>query len=211
MQAQSDGDVPSLRHNIKGDFMLPTPVGNRAFTKTVDGIADVHLSWQYPFLKDFFIGAGLNYVYMQINDFVINDAINANTQMYIPHLIAGYEKFANDIFSYGISVRAGYSFMSFSSNSCSSSNGNFTPEQKGYSLEPAGFLAMSSGENLTFGLIASYHMVFAEYNSSLVCLKSFSGLTPAESEGIYQFISVGFGFTAFMGEEKKRKRRYHNY
>jgi hypothetical protein len=200
---------PPLRQNISGDFMLPTPVANKAFAKTVIGIADVHLSWHYPVFEDFYFGAGFNYVYMQINDFIVNDAINANVQMYVPFGVLGYEKFANDMFSYGFYIRSGYSMMKYFSSSCQTSTGHIQPEQQAFSLEPGAKFSLSSTENLTFGLIFSHHIIFTDYNASLVCLNNFSGMNESDSEGVYQFPSVGFCFTVLLGEEKPGKRKSH--
>ncbi len=192
------GVIPTLRPNVKGDFQLPIPLANRSFSRTVNGIADAGLSVQFPFLRNFYAGAGFRYTYMQISDFIINTKIDANMKQYAPFAKVGFEKFTTERISYSIALRAGYSWIDFTSNTCPGK-----PAQQAYYLQPEFALSILSTENLGFSFIVSYSWINAQYGPELLCLPNFSGMIPSDNKGAYQVFSVGFGFTAFFGKERK--------
>ena len=198
--------IPTFRMNIKGDFKLPTPTFNKAFAKTVGGIADASLSFNFPLTQKIHIGAGFRYTYFQINDLILNSNTNANIQVYSPFIRIGFEKYANAKLIYGFGVRTGYSFLNFFSSTFDNNDSlNCTPRQMGLILEPEFTIGLMAGENVAFSLQLSYNIIFAEYTSSNVCLPNFSGLAASDSKGKYQFFCAGFGFTAFLGDSQKKK------
>ncbi|MFN3343871.1 MAG: hypothetical protein ACK40M_14335 [Flavobacteriales bacterium] len=198
--------IPDIRYGLKGSFKLPTPIKNKAFTSVIDGIADANLSFHYPFLRHFYFGAGYRYSYFQINDFRAKADLNANLQIHSPFAVLGFERFATPRFLYGVSLRSGYSMLHFKSNTCLSNN----PEGKGAGqeavfIEPEFTLELMSGENMAFSFVTSWTWILDEFGAENICLSNFSGLTADDSKGYYQFISVGFGFTVFLGGEKRSK------
>lgn len=204
--------IPDIRYGIKGAFKLPSPVANKAFYETIDGIADANASFHYPFLRYFYGGVGYRYTYFQINDFQVNNELNANLQVHSPFGVVGFERFANARVLYGLAFRSGYSMLNFFSNSCAGVN----PESKGKSqatwfVEPELSFSLMTTENLCFSFVFSWTIIGAEYGPENVCLPNFSGLSAEASKGNYQFYSAGFGFTVFLGGEKKRKARYMGY
>lgn len=204
--------IPDIRMGIKSGFKLPTPVANSAFAKTIDGIADAFASYHFPVMRYFYAGGGYRYTYFQINDFKVNSSLNANLQIHSPYAVFGYERFANSRFLYGFGLKGGYSFLNFFSNSCS----GVDPDSKGHGqsawfIDPELSLSLMAGENLCFSFLFSWTIIGAEYGPENLCLPNFSGLKDSDNQGNYQFFSAGFGFTVFLGGEKKRKARYLGY
>lgn len=201
--------IPAYRMNIKGDFKLPTPIRNKAFAKTIDGIADASISFNYPFLKYFHGAVGFRYSYFQINDLKINAKTNANLQIYSPFVKLAYERYANSVFLYGLSLKAGYSYLNYYSSTCQQCDSTKTcmPRQQAFMIEPELSLTMMANDNLAFSFLLGYTVIFDHYSASNVCLSNFSGLTAKDSQGYYQYFCAGFGFTAFLGAEKNSKRR----
>ncbi|MFZ5554039.1 MAG: hypothetical protein ACOZCO_13065 [Bacteroidota bacterium] len=200
--------IPEVRQNIKADFKLPTPTGNPSFVKTVNGIADLSISYNYPVLRYFTLGGGFKFTYMQINDFKTNVKTNANIKTYTPFVRLGFEKFTRPKFFYGIHLKGGYTSMSFFSNICDSLYGEKGgPKDKGLYLEPEFSFYLLGSDNLAFGILFSYDLVFAEYGPDNVCLPNFSGLTADDSKGIYQYLSIGFGFSVSISDERKKRNR----
>jgi hypothetical protein len=198
--------IPELRHSIKADFKLPTPLANFAFTKTVNGIADIAASWQYPVLRFIYLGAGYRYTYWEISDLQGNDKLAASTQFHSPYAVVGYERFASPIFSYSFALKAGYSFMEFYSNTFPSVNGKSKgPGQQAFWFSPEFTLGLMANDNLNFSMNVSYSLFTEEYTAADVGLTSFSGLAASDSEGFYQVFAIGFGFTVYLGGEKKRR------
>lgn len=191
--------APDYHWNIKGDFKLPTPVFNKAFAKTVGGVADASVSLHYPIQNKFHIGAGFRYTFFQINDLVINSKTNANLQILSPFVRFSFEKFVTPNLTCGFGIRTGYSMLNFYSNTF---NQNDTlvcePRQQSLFLEPEFTIGLMAGENLYFSFILSHNIIFSEYGSKNVCLPNFSGLSASDSKGNYQFFCAGFGFTVFL-------------
>jgi hypothetical protein len=62
-----------------------------------------------------------------------------------------------------------------------------------------------ANDNLNFSMNVSYSLFAEEYTAADVGLTSFSGLAASDSEGFYQVFAIGFGFTVYLGGEKKRR------
>jgi len=200
--------VPDVRQNIKGDFKIPTPTYNKSFTKTVNGIADMSLHYNYPVFRYFTAGAGFKFTYLQINDFKTNVKTNANVKIYTPFVRFGFEKFTRPKFFYGAHLKAGYASLNFFSNICDSLYGEKGgPKDKGLYLEPEISFYLMAGDNLAFGIQIAYNFIFDKYGPDNVCLPNFSGMTAADSEGNYQYFSLGFGFSASISKERKKRGR----
>lgn len=200
--------VPDVRQTIKGDFKIPTPTYNKSFTKTVNGIADMSLHYNYPVFRYFTAGVGFKFTYLQINDFKTNVKTNASVKVYTPFVRLGFEKFTRPKFFYGLHLKTGYSTLNFYSNICDSLYGDSgAPKDKGFYIEPEISFYLMASDNLAFGIQIAYNVIFDQYGPDNVCLPNFSGMSASDSQGNYQFFSLGFGFSASISKERKKRGR----
>jgi hypothetical protein len=191
-----------LSSSIEGDFKIPTPLRNEAFDKIANGIADINLLYQYPVLKKFSVGLGFKYNYYQFRDFISNNTFANSGKLfnYAPFGRLSFIKFSNPRLFWQISAKAGYSFMQFNSYTCTAA-GEKSHDQSTFFLEPQIGAHLFVDESLSFSLIVSNYFGFGNFNSGLMCLPNFAGLSEEDSIGNYSMLGIGFGFTYFFNKK----------
>lgn len=194
-----------LSHSIKMDFKLPTATHNSAFKSIHNGVSDVSLSYQYPLVKGFGIGAGVVHTYMQVDEFAINTQalISGRVHRLSPFGKIFYEGFLNQYFVLDIGVKAGYSALWFKSNYCRDSGE--VRQGRGFFLEPYIGLYMPSKNGFNVGLILGYSITGYEYTPADLCQTSLPGYASDSYLGNINTFSIGFGFAAFLGQGDARR------
>jgi hypothetical protein len=190
---------------IEGDFKIPTPLYNKAFRKIANGIADANILFQYPITKSILLGAGFKYGYFQFVDFLTNNSFSNSGKLfsYSPYGRISYLKFSNPRLFFQLSVKAGTSLMQFNSFTCSNL-GEKPRTQNSFFLEPQISAHIFVDESLSFSMAISNYIGFNSFNPSLMCLDSFSGYNASDSEGNYNVLGIGFGFTYFFNKKGEK-------
>jgi hypothetical protein len=193
--AQDKKKVPT---SFKMDFKLPNTMSNRAFDQVVDGISDVNISYQFPLYKNLTLGFGMKHAFYKIDDLAITELTNGKANTFAPFARLTYEKWVSERIFFDVGVNGGYSFMFYESETCESPHKISAPH-----IEPHAGIYMMSNENLGFGIIVAYNFILADFTPEYLCLDDFSGFSEADTKGISQTLSFGFGFTSIIGGKKK--------
>jgi hypothetical protein len=188
---------------IEGDFKLPTPFYNKAFRKIANGIGDMNLHFQMPLFKGFMLGGGFKFGYYQFIDFINSNSFSNSGKLFIysPYGKLSYIKFTTPRLFFQFSVKAGYSIMQFNSYTCTNS-GEGTKGQNNIFIEPQLSANIFVDESLSFSVLMSNTTMFNNFNPSLLCLESFNGFSPEDSQGNYHIFGIGFGFTYFFNRKQ---------
>jgi hypothetical protein len=187
---------------LEGDFKIPAALNNTAFRKIGNGIADVNLLFQYPLTKNFLLGAGFKFGYYQFVDFITNNTFSNSGKLfsYSPFGRISFLKFANPRVFIQVSTKAGTSIMNFNSFTCTN-NGEDGKVQRSFFIEPQVGVHIFVDESLSFSMVVSDYIAFNNFNPSLMCMESFGGFNPSDSEGNYNVLGIGFGFTYFFNKK----------
>ena len=192
------------RQSAQIDFRLPTPTGNNGFFKTVDGVADVNLNYNYPILKNVYIGVGGKMAIMQVNDFKtgLNSVINAKYNAISANGILGYKKQYNDKFYLDYALRIGYAWTTYTSL-YNASNTKLQNTHSDLFFEPSIGGYLFANENVAYGMILGYAIKMDQFHYSKYGIPTIlPGFQESQFEGITQYFTVGFGVQAYFGKKK---------
>ena len=189
--------------SISIDLGIPTKGKNIAFGNVMEGLFNGGVSYQYNVYNGLTVGAGAKYSFFIINSFAINNA-DWGGGLHLPavHIKLGYEKFTTNRISMTPSIKMGYSYMVSANDSCKTSLGG--PYVKGtFFLEPQFEIVLLTDKTSSdgFSLVIGYDMYFQDFGAEFLCMDSFVGLEPEDSQGITRFISIGFGYRYYMGRK----------
>lgn len=187
--------IPEFEKSIRGNFKLPNTFANNSFKKVFNGVSNVEISYIQPFAKNFFIGAGFQHSFYDINKFTLPEIPKGAFQAYIGFGEAGFQKYLNGQWYYAVSLRGGYGAITLKNDNCAevpSTNLAFTEELFG--------IYMNGNERMSYGLIVSHQIFYFEFGPSWLCKENFSGLSEADYNGNAQTWTIGFGFTCKLGK-----------
>ncbi len=199
-------EIPEkLSPKLDGDFKLPTPLRNAAFSKICNGIADINIAFQYPLFGKVMLGAGFKWEYFQFADFITNNSFSNSGKLYnyAPFLQLTYLKFSTPRLFWDFSVKGGYAMMFFNSYTCANA-GEPQPTQSSFYLVPQIGINLFVDESLSFSFLVSDIITFNNFNPSLMCLSSFAGLSTGDSNGKYHVLGIGFGFNYFFNKKLRK-------
>ncbi len=191
-------DKPMV-HSVKGDFKLPTPLGDENFREYMNGISDFNLYYQYPFAGNLTIGAGFKHSLYRVNDVQIPEISDGKMVLYTPFIKFSYEKFTSDRIFYDVGIKGGFSTMDYSSEICATT-GMPGYSDSGLNIEPQMGIYLISQDNLAFGLLASYTLTMIEFTPENACISSDTNATVTlhGNRGFIQTFNIGFGFSMFI-------------
>lgn len=190
----------------KGSFSLdigiPTKEKNVAFSSVLEGLFNGGANYQYNIYKGLTVGAGVKYSYFTNNRFALKQTIGKGG-LHIPavYLKVGYEKFTTDRFSYNVSVRGGYSALISVNDSSLIKLGKPFIEST-FFIEPQLELLLTADKNdpNAYSFVIGYAIYFSEYRPEFLSRELFTGFLPEYSVGLTRFISLGFGYRYYFGQ-----------
>lgn len=190
-----------LPSSIQFNFKLPTPTFNRAFRGLVNGVSDVNIHAQMPLFKsNVVLGGGFKHSFMQFDDLKSDITTNGKFNFFKGYAKVSYQKFVNERFFYDMGIKAGYGFANISSDLCRDSSGvSSTHLDAGLFLEPSVGLYMISEDNLSFGLVLGYTYLQDDFDPAHLCIADVNLIDAGDNVGAYQWFSVGFGASVFIG------------
>ena len=179
-------------------FKLPKTIQNLIFKKTIYGVGDLDAQFNYKIIPNLEVSLGFKYGYYDVNSVAFQSDIDGQFETHLPFIKLSYIKDVSDRVFLDFGVRTGYNFSSTKTTNCST-----TFLQNSFRVEPEFGVYMLSTELLSFGLVVSYNLWFAEFSPQHFCMNSISGMNPAESVGIYQTFCAGFSFKACFPERSR--------
>ena len=199
---QSQAQIISPKGSLFVDVTIPTNEQNRAFSRTMEGLLNGAIGYQYNVYKGLTVGLGAKYSYFTANRVEFNGTIGGGGT-HIPggFLKLGYEKFTTDRVSLYAGVKAGYANIMVINDSCQVKLGGAFQRGTVF-IEPQIEINILTelGASSAFNMIVSYAWNLQEYNSDFLCRSSFPGFIPEYSTGYIRYLSVGFGYKHYFGK-----------
>jgi hypothetical protein len=188
--------------SIQFDTRLPVNTGNKSFRTTMDGIAYGSIWFQMRVFKPVYLGMGTGLYYGKVNDnkLGLNVMTNGSITAWKPFVRLSYEHALNEQFILIGYVKGGYSMAQFKSAYCTTMEKG--PKQEMPYAEGGFSIGMLGQEHFTVSFTIGYSLMFEEYGPEMVCLPYFNGLEATDSEGVYQFAHVGFGFGWYLTRQR---------
>lgn len=184
------------------DVTIPTNEKNRAFSRTMEGLLNGAVGYQYNVYKGLTVGIGAKYSYFTSNRVEFNGTIGGGgTHIPAGFLKIGFEKYTTDRVSLYAGVKAGYSNIMVYNDSCEVKLGG--PFQRGaifFEPQLEVNILTELGSPSAFNMILSYAWHLQEFTPDFLCRTSFPGFIPELSVGYMRYLSIGFGYKYYFGK-----------
>ncbi len=188
---------------IKGGFKLPTPIGNKAFRRIMNGVTDSDFSYNYRLSSNFTFGAGIKYGLWDID--VNQFSGDAHGKMEILNPFVSFSKVFEEDKQFYVETefKVGYNMITTKSNL------GAPYKQTGLNFEPKVGFYLKASDMLAFGLNINYNYIQTNFSRnnmdlSLIAIDHYPGVNASEEKGATQYFSVGFGFYAFIPNKDDR-------
>ena len=179
-------------------FKLPKTIQNTTFKKTIYGVGDLDAQFNYKLIPNLEFSLGFKYGYYDVNSVAFQSNIDGQFESHLPFVKISWINDINERVFIDFGVRSGYTFSSTKTTNCST-----IYKQSAVRLEPELGIYMLSTDLLSFGLVFSYNLWFAEFTPEQFCMTSISGMNPSESVGLYQTFCAGFSFKTYFPERSR--------
>ncbi|MBI1836661.1 MAG: hypothetical protein HYR91_05295 [Flavobacteriia bacterium] len=188
------------KHTFNIEVGLPVTMANRPFKWMMQGVVNSSMYYQFRLPNNLAFGAGINYSLFSINVVRVKPSIKGSLYNFGGFIKIAHEKFHSETFGTDFGVKIGYGQTVFkdsllvdqySSKMYSISSINLTPM--------IGFKLMADEAN-AFSFTFGY--TFNDFNFYPARLGyTPQGYTLVDFQGSTQFMTVGFGYTHFIGRK----------
>lgn len=197
-QKETDLDIqPFSKYLIKTNFRIPFTTSNDFLKEVSNGVVDVQGSFNYSFLKNFYVGVGYRYALFKLNERKIDPNVAWDEQFKgeieqkgiygeLSYFYDLYENFSIEAnFQVGMENTMGNSVM------CEA-NGGKTSE-KGLFYAPNLNFYLKTEEVFSFYFSVGYNFSNTNFTPETVCADSFVNYTDSDYQDNYGHFNVGFG------------------
>lgn len=201
LSSYSQNETFSPKGAISVDVGIPTLSQNFAFRRTMTGLFNGGIGYQYNVFKGLTVGAGAKFSFFTVNPSTVPAGWTGG--VYLPAVYGrlGYEKFTTDRVSVSAWGKVGYAAMMGVGDSCKAKLGG--PFVEGaFFFEPQVeicLLTEKGGAN-GFSFVLGYNFYFSNFRPEYLCVDGITNLTDVDYEGITRFLSIGFGYRHYLGQ-----------
>ncbi len=189
--AQRKERLPDVSSTLKGNLILPVPLGNPLFEGVTESVGQLDGVVQFPLMKGLGIGVGAKMTWFTINERAL-----------APEVISGeirrsgfygklqYEQFTGPRNFYELSARFGSATYAFDCTTCTD---DATRTVFNWGLGASYYIHAT--DNLAFGLILGYDRDATVFGAADLGLPSFPGRNELQENRNMQYFLVGMGFS----------------
>lgn len=191
IQAQATGGMPDVSSTLKGDLILPVPVGNPLFASVTESVGQLGAVIQFPVTKGLGIGAGGRMTWFSINERALAPIINTGEIRRLTlYGKLSYERYTGDRTFYELNARAGTSTYRFDCPTCGG------PGRAGLHWGVGTGYYIHASDNLAFGLTLGYETDAITFSATDLGLEDgFPGRVERSEARPMQFLVIGMGFS----------------
>lgn len=177
---------------------LPIAASNVAFKDVMQGLVSVGTYQQYSFPFHLNVGLGLKYSYFAIDEFSVPTPVYGGIHTGTAFIKIGYDKFHNDRFATDFGFKIGYAENFISSDLNEKAGVNPFRIQSSY-VEPMLGLILTANPRNSYRFNLGYAFQGFSFKPVMLGLESNGDFDESKLENIMQYISVGFGYTLYIG------------
>lgn len=196
--AQKGGRMPDVSSTVKGDLVMPIPLGNPLFNSVTESVGQIGGTFQLPLHKGFGIGLGGNITWFTLKERALNPFIlSGDVRRMVGYGKLQYEAYTGERTFYELSLRGGMSIYDFDCSTCA---GQRDPVLY-WSLQ-AGYYIHAT-DNLAFGLLIGYDNQRARFDAEDLGLENFPGRRETAESRSYQNLLFGLGFSTRLRRSER--------
>lgn len=189
--AQKKGGMPDVSSTLKGNLILPVPLGNPLFESVTESVGQLDAVIQFPITKGLGIGAGAKMTWFSINERALAPIVTSGEIRRLAFYgKVAYERYTSDRTFYEVNARAGTSTYAFDCPTCrdNRSTGLHWGIGTGYYIH--------ASDNLAFGLTLGYETDGITFGAPDLGLEDgFPGRPERFEARQTQYLIIGMGFS----------------
>jgi hypothetical protein len=195
----------NMKHALKVELGLPNAQTNAAYKEFIQGVAYMHINYQYRFLGNDklspIFGLGLSGNYMDVANYKIVGLNQGGLTSYGIHSKIGLEVIHDENKIVDYHVKFGY-FMMESINKQGVNNTVFRSTHRHLFIEPGVNFSLMLDERQGVSFNVSYTMRDMKFKDFHLMLDELPGFGTANLNGITSHINFGFGYTLYLQKPK---------
>jgi hypothetical protein len=196
--AQSRSSLPDVSSTVKGELLLPVPLGNPIFASVVETVGQLGAVFQAPIKNGLGIGAGANMTWFTLKERALAPYVDAGDVRRLAAFgQAQYERYLSDRTFVQAGLRLGTAYVDFDCPTCAGQR----PWSFYWGLQSG--LFMHASDNLAFGLLMGYDNLASRFVSDDLGLTEFPGRRENMESRPYQNLSFGLGFSTRLRRSER--------
>lgn len=187
------------KHTFNVEVGMPVSMKNKVYKWMMQGIVNTSGYYQYRFPSNLAVGAGVNFSLFNVNIYRVVPSVKGTMNTLGGFVKLSYEKFYSETFGIDAGLKLGYGKTTFKDSLVAIDHGgNRSYSINALSLTPTvSFKLMADNAN-AFSFTIGYSLQdFNFYPGRLGY--SPQGYSGTDFQGSTQFLSVGFGYTHYIG------------
>lgn len=189
------------KHSYTIGVALPATIANVGFKKLMQGVVNTGASYQYSLANGLSFGASYDYHLFSISKFQTPELITGGMHNHTTALKIAYEQFFSERIGMEYSLKGGYAWVSFYSDTLQARNGG-PMHVEGLYAEPAVAFILSASANTAYKWRLAYSMNSLNFTPQHIGVESNLGFKPEVFKHLTQFISFGFCFTHYFKQRR---------
>lgn len=189
--AQKKERLPDISSTIKGNLILPVPLGNPLFEAVTESVGQIDGLIQFPVYKGLGLGAGAKMTWFQINERALAPLVTTGEIRRLAFYgKVAYEQYTSERTFYELNARFGSSTYWFDCPTCGGSqrSGLYWGVGTGYYIH--------ASDNLAFGLTLGYETDGLTFGApDLGLTEGFPGRPERYEARQMQYLVIGMGFS----------------
>lgn len=189
--SQSKSRLPDVSSTIKGDLVLPVPLGNPLFESVTESVGQIGGTLQFPVSKGLGFGAGARMTWFSINERALAPVVTSGEIRRLAwYGKVQYEQYTGERTFYELNGRVGMARYSFDCPTCTTG----TDRSALHWGIGTGYYIHAS-DNLAFGLTLGYETDDITFGARDLGLEGFPGRPEVEEARQTQYLVIGMGFS----------------
>lgn len=190
VRAQKKERLPDISSTIKGNLILPVPLGNPLFEAVTESVGQIDGLIQFPVYKGLGLGVGGKMTWFQINEralapFVTTGEIRKLTL----YGKLSYERYTSERTFYEVNARVGSAKYWFDCPTCGGA------QRSGLHWGVGTGYYIHASDNLAFGLTLGYETDGITFGAPDLGLEGFPGRPEVYEARPAQYLVIGMGFS----------------
>lgn len=190
------------KHTFNVELGLPITTGNFAYKYIMQGIVNSSVYYQYRFNNNFALGAGGNMLLTTVNRVKVNPSVPGSIFGYGGFVKIGYERFFDDFLGIDFGVKLGYNQNLFQDSALVAEYPSKKYNLGCMTMTPMFALKLMADNANSYSFTLGY--TFQDYTFFPGRLGYPSqGLSNDQVTGSTQFLTLGFGYTHYIGRKSE--------
>ncbi len=194
-------NVRPSRYSVRTEISVPSPV-NGAWRKSMVGVFETNLSFNYKVSHDFFIGAGYKGAFFYTPPKFYIFELKTKMKTHSGFLRIGYDLYKTNTYFISPAINSGWTYTRYSNIVCKKNPITWEPEYQSWFIEPQLTFNFLPEPNFGISLNLSFVLVDHVWDPEFICLQDHIDFSEVRTDALTSYINLGFGIYWGFGRGK---------